>query len=195
MAKPQHKTCLSILRTLLGPGAGNEEYFAKKIGRSVSWLKKASCGQIPLTEDAAIRISYETGISVPWLFKGDTTKEPVDIDGKPFTKKSYELYNLQRGEGIDEIDASESLEEVIGLLISLITTYACARDNNLGGYFSYRLGLLSEQVAREFENQKMKDQSAYEKLRAEIPQAILELNETAFAQAPKIPKKKAQKTP
>ncbi|MEI8285489.1 MAG: hypothetical protein WCG52_10925 [bacterium] len=77
MALPQHKTCLSILRSILGPVAGGEARFAKTIGRSKSWIKKASAGIIQLSEDAAIRISHETGVSYNWLLVNDPNIPPV----------------------------------------------------------------------------------------------------------------------
>jgi len=77
MAKSQNKTCLSILRSILGPVTGGEARFAKTIGRSRSWVKKASAGIIPLSEDAAVRISHETGVSTYWLFANDPTIHPV----------------------------------------------------------------------------------------------------------------------
>ncbi len=89
MALPQHKTCLSVLRSILGPISGGEKRFADLIGRSRSWLKKASCGQIPLTEDVAFRISFETGVSEKWLTDGDPTVQPTTGEGKPFTKDTF----------------------------------------------------------------------------------------------------------
>ncbi|MFA6176374.1 MAG: hypothetical protein WC765_07335 [Phycisphaerae bacterium] len=77
MALPKHKTCLSVLRSILGPISGGEKRFADLIGRSTSWLKKASCGQIPLTDEAAFRISFETGVSEKWLKDGDPTVPPT----------------------------------------------------------------------------------------------------------------------
>jgi hypothetical protein len=193
MALPQHKTGLSVLRSILGPGAGNEARFAKKIGRSVSWLKKASSGQIPLTEDAAIRISYETGISVPWLLSGDTSKQPVGVDGKPYTSKSYEIYYSEQMRGTDPTDADESRNELLLLINSLITTYCCARDNNMGGFFTHRLGIVADELAKEFQEMKMKDQGAYEDTRRWIAETYTELNKVAFPQAetPTQPRKKS----
>lgn len=77
MAKSQNKTCLSILRSIIGPVSGGEARFAKTIGRSRSWVKKASAGIIPISEDAAVRISHETGVSHSWLFANDPTADPV----------------------------------------------------------------------------------------------------------------------
>lgn len=91
MALPQHKTTLSILRSILGP-EGNESRFAEKIGRSTSWLRKASCGQIPLMRDAAVLIAYETGVSLSWLLNNDTSKAPVDALGLPYTLETYAIH-------------------------------------------------------------------------------------------------------
>jgi hypothetical protein len=92
MALPQHKTTLSVLRSILGPFYGNEARFAEKIGRSRSWLKKASCGEIPLTGEIARVISYETGICRWWLLANNPKARPVDIHGKRYNLKIYAFY-------------------------------------------------------------------------------------------------------
>jgi hypothetical protein len=43
------------------------------ISKSPSWVRKASAGIIPISEDAAMRISYETGVSFGWLLQNDVT--------------------------------------------------------------------------------------------------------------------------
>jgi len=103
MALPQHKTTLSILRSILGP-AGSESCFANKIGRSASWLKKASCGQIPLLRDAAVIIAYETGVSVNWLMHGDTTQSPLDAIGMPYTIETYALHRSKQCGGKERLN-------------------------------------------------------------------------------------------
>jgi len=40
-----------------------------------------------LTNDAAVRIAYETGISDRWLLAADTAKPPVDKDSEPYTPR------------------------------------------------------------------------------------------------------------
>jgi len=78
-AKPQHKTTLSVLRSILG-SAGREVRFSKRIGKSISWVKKTSCGQIHINYDSAIKISNATGICPKWLFNNDTSVTPIGID-------------------------------------------------------------------------------------------------------------------
>jgi hypothetical protein len=83
-AKPQHKTTLSILRSIL-ESSGKEAKFAKRIGKSISWVKKASCGKIDINYDSAIKISNATGICHKWLFNNDTSKAPVGVDKLKYT--------------------------------------------------------------------------------------------------------------
>jgi hypothetical protein len=139
MALPKHKTCLSILRSILGPGAGNESRFAKKIARSTSWLKKASCGQIPLNRDAALSISYATGVSINWLLDADISKPAVQSDGSPFTLESYSKHIEKMRDGFDDEDASISRDEFIGCLHEAVSIYLEARKKNLGGLFTFKL--------------------------------------------------------
>jgi hypothetical protein len=150
MALPQHKTTLSILRSILGPGAGGEVRFADKIGRSTSWLRKACCGQIPLMREAALSIVYETGIGLKWLMDGDTAKPPVDADGKPYTVESYARHRSVQREGFDHEDASISEAEMVGIFDQLVGSYCMARSKNRGGFFTFKLGEFADQISKEF---------------------------------------------
>lgn len=152
MALPQHKTTLSILRSILGPGAGGEVRFANKIGRSTSWLRKACCGQIPLMREAALSIFYETGISLKWLMDGDTAKPPVDHDGKPYTVEIYALHRSVQREGFNHEDADISQTEMVGNLHQLVGSYCMARSKNRGGFFTFKLGEFVDQISKEFGN-------------------------------------------
>ena len=113
MALPKHKTCLSILRSIIGSTAGNEKTFANKIGRSTSWLKKASCGQVALTQDAAVQIGRETGVSFRWLLDNDTTKQAIDNYGNVYTIETYvrHIYSKQ-GETLNDLEFRSDLFKV-----------------------------------------------------------------------------------
>ena len=149
MALPQHKTCLSVLRTILGP-AGNESRFAQKIGRSVSWLKKASCGQIALTRDAALAITYATGASLKWLMDGDATKPCVDTDGKIFTIETYAAKRSRDSEGVDLDDYAVAQQESVGSFHSLLRSLKSAGQANKAGLFSFHLGQFADSMAERF---------------------------------------------
>ena len=130
MALPQHKTCLSVLRTILG-SEGNENQFAEKIGRSVSWLKKASCGQIPLTRNIAVRIGHETGVNVDWLFKSDITQPPINDDNDIYTFKTYLNHQELLKYGIYENNTYYVAE--------LLKVYGKSIRMNKGSLFNYYL--------------------------------------------------------
>ena len=150
MALPQHKTCLSILRSILGPGAGGEARFAEKIGRSTSWLKKASCGQIPLTRDAAITIAYETGASMKWLLDGDTKKPLLDSEGNPYTLETYAKYRLQDRDEKNWDDISLARVEMVGCLHQLLGVLGAANQKNRGGLFVFHLEIFADEMADKF---------------------------------------------
>lgn len=150
MALPQHKTCLSILRSILGPGAGGEARFAEKIGRSISWLKKASCGQIALTRDAALSIAYETGASVKWLLAGDPTKPLLDSEGKPYTLETYANYRIQDREEKNRDDIALARDEMAGCFHELLGILGAANLKNRGGLFTFHLGNFVDEMADKF---------------------------------------------
>ena len=175
MALPQHKTCLSILRSLIGSGSRNEKHFAEKLGRSASWVKKASCGQIPLTKDAAVRIAYETGVSVRWLMSGDTSAPALDMDGKPYTESFYAEYRVRRRDGFDDEDSSISKDEMVGLIHSLIVSYEGARQSNKGGFFTFQLGEIADDLAAKYSKMPIKNKSAFKKTGRDIAENLLSL--------------------
>jgi hypothetical protein len=139
MARPKHKTCISILRSQLGTVSGGEVRFAKTIGRSPSWLKKTSAGIIPVSDDAAIRISYETGIAVEWILRGDTTKPPVDRHGNPYNKTSFEKHRVSMRESYDLDDAILSERSMYQSLEQILRIYLTLQHSNKGGLFAFRL--------------------------------------------------------
>ncbi len=129
MALPQHKTTLSVLRSILGPIYGGEARFAEKIGRSRSWITKASCGQIPLTGEIARVISYETGICRWWLLDNNPKARPVDIHGKRYTVESYAFYH---GE-----DSPRQKYKLCRKRLDLLMNKA--KSNNCAGLFVFLL--------------------------------------------------------
>ena len=68
MAISQMKTPLAKLREKLGP-LGRPQAFCETFNVSESWLKKASCGAIPIPPDSGIafKLHKHTGVSISWL--------------------------------------------------------------------------------------------------------------------------------
>ena len=99
MAKPKSKTTVSVLRSIIGISA---EKFAELIGRSIHTVKSLESGRLGLSEELAIKISVETGVSANWLLAGDPQAQPL-IDSPPFgpnlgifTKETFEARRADR---------------------------------------------------------------------------------------------------
>ena len=150
MALPKHKTCISILRSILGPGAGSEARFAEKIGRSTSWLKKASCGQIPLTRDAATVIAYETGISSSWLLEGDVSIPPHTGDYQAYTQETYALYRTRDRDDHDFHDCDLAEQEFTGCVYALTQILRASIEKNRGGLFTFHLSYFVDEMNKNF---------------------------------------------
>jgi transcriptional regulator with XRE-family HTH domain len=114
MAKPKHRTTLSVLRTILGPINGHKTRFGQELGKSDSWITKVSCGKIPLTIETAKAIAYETGISLNWLMANDPKAPPLDRWGGPYTKESYAKHRTEWGVPVG--DFNKCIEEAQAIL-------------------------------------------------------------------------------
>lgn len=83
------KTPLAILRSGLGE-YGSQEKFAALVGKSISWVRHATSGRIPVTRESAYKIGVATGINPEWLISGDIAVPPtLAASGEPF---SYEAF-------------------------------------------------------------------------------------------------------
>ena len=80
------KTTAAILRQICGIP---DSEMAKIVDRSVHTIHKIECGRLNLSKEIAGRMARETGVSLQWLLAGDTTKPPIDADGKEYTEKVF----------------------------------------------------------------------------------------------------------
>jgi hypothetical protein len=83
------KTPLAILRLELGE-YGSQEKFAALIGKSISWVRHATNGRIPVTREAAYKIGVATGVNPEWLISDDLSVQPtLAASGGPFTYEAF----------------------------------------------------------------------------------------------------------
>jgi hypothetical protein len=150
MANLKKKTCLSILRSIIGPELGSEEALAKKIGRSVSWLKQASSGHLPLTPKTASAIAYETGVSLNWLLVGNTSAPPVDSDGMPYTFESYARQRDKNNRTATSGTDAKLDSEIADSLALLIRVFIYSVSFNQAGMFSLCLEKFAREMATRF---------------------------------------------
>jgi transcriptional regulator with XRE-family HTH domain len=119
MAASQLKTPLSVLRKILGKDYGGEDAIAQKIGKSTSWVRKASCGQIPIYRETARAISEYTGIDVDWIMDGNAASPAVDINGDKYFFETFKRIPKRKENNM--ADAIVMLAEAINKLTNAIT--------------------------------------------------------------------------
>jgi hypothetical protein len=137
MALPKHKTTLSVLRSILGPGAGNEARFAEKIGRTRSYVKKLSSGEKPISKEIAKVIAYETGVCPRWLFANKPKAAPVDKWGKPYTEETYARYRNDDRERVNFDDFLKAEDDFCECILDAMSIFSHAGAFNRAGYFTF----------------------------------------------------------
>jgi hypothetical protein len=160
MANAQNKTCLSILRSALGPVAGQESRFGKMIGRSPSWVKKASCGIIPVPDDVAVRISHETGVALWWIKKGDVDAPIVGRASAhssslrfarhepPFTKALFDRRRAEKRE--EDREEGNARYDLVLSLHALLESFHAASKGNDGPLVAYKVEEVARTLREEF---------------------------------------------
>jgi transcriptional regulator with XRE-family HTH domain len=94
MAKSQRRTTVAALRSMLGLSVKD---FAELIGKSVATVKSLEAGRLTLSEETAVEISSQCGISVAWLLDKDVSAPLVSYlrgtNGRnlPYGKGLFEL--------------------------------------------------------------------------------------------------------
>ena len=83
---PRHT--LAILRRVIGL---TQSELAVIVGRSPRTIQAIEGGRLTLSEDLAVRVSHETGISMHWLLGHNSGEPPtMEFGGLPFTKAVYD---------------------------------------------------------------------------------------------------------
>ena len=152
VARSQRKTTVAILRDILGPVYGQEERFAKLIGRSVSWVKKVSAGIVPLTEETARVIEQGTGVPLRWLLgPGRGTPTVYAFSGKPsrqaYTRKYFEWFRTKLKDGQPVV---QSGFPIAAFLPDLIAVGVSAARSRKAALFLWRLQSFTERLSEEF---------------------------------------------
>ena len=85
--RSMQKTTTAVVRSQAGLSL-NE--FAELIGKSPDTVASLEGARLALSERTALEISRKTGVSCAWLTKGDQKAPAIDVEGKPWTHKSFE---------------------------------------------------------------------------------------------------------
>jgi transcriptional regulator with XRE-family HTH domain len=86
---------LAILRTTIGL---TQKELAVLTGRAARTVQAIELGQLPLSEELALRIAKETGVDEGWLLEGDTSVPPqmgrallgFARERRPYRREDYE---------------------------------------------------------------------------------------------------------
>jgi transcriptional regulator with XRE-family HTH domain len=85
------KQPLAVLRKIIGY---RQKEMADLIGCSVATIQSIELGpkRMALSERLAERIEMETGVSIEWLLSGDPLEPIEDVQGRVYSRKTFELY-------------------------------------------------------------------------------------------------------
>lgn len=89
------KHTLAVLRHTIGPDMTQKE-MARLLNRSPVTIQKIELGLLPLSEDLASSVHWQTGVSIPWLLKNDVTAPIITQDGAPYTRQIFEVMQSLR---------------------------------------------------------------------------------------------------
>jgi transcriptional regulator with XRE-family HTH domain len=79
-------TVVAVVRNETGLSA---EDFGKLIGKPVGTIRKLEADLLDLSEKTAMQINVATGVSLPWLLRGDASSPPVDKNGDPWNHDAF----------------------------------------------------------------------------------------------------------
>jgi hypothetical protein len=94
MRTSSRKTTAAVLRDLLRPIKVPE--WAEMLNCSPHSIHDIESGRLKLSPAMALKMSYETGISVRWLMDGDPAAPPVSADGQDYTKRIYDEVQAEK---------------------------------------------------------------------------------------------------
>jgi hypothetical protein len=91
--KPTPKHVLSKLRKVIGASLSESRV---TLGLSPHTVQSIQSGRLRFSGHAAGTVSQHTGVSVAWLLGDDRHKQPVAMDGTPYTRETFDRYEASR---------------------------------------------------------------------------------------------------
>jgi transcriptional regulator with XRE-family HTH domain len=151
MRRSPLKHTLAILRQITGC---QQKQFAELVGKSTRTIQAIELGQLRLSEKLAERISFETGIYLPWLLEDDVTCPPFSRNMQRYTREYFERYRavVEDNGGFDN---TENAEIQIRFLLSselaeIMATAIASKKSGSMALFSYKTSRALRQLAKEF---------------------------------------------
>jgi hypothetical protein len=102
-------TVVAVVRNETGLSA---EDFGKLIGKPVvGTIRKLEANLLGLSEKTAMQINVATGVSLPWLLRGDPSIPPVDKNGNPWNHDAF----LKHRAGMVKARTTRSMHDKISV--------------------------------------------------------------------------------
>jgi len=139
---------LAVLRLLVGL---TQKEMADVLDCSAPTIQAVELGRLKLSEKLAGLASHKTGINLAWLLEDDVTKPPIDIKGKPYTKKTFEEFQAIAGFRKDPLHASELasfLRDKLNRRLSALLLRAYINDET--DLCGYKLSKAFDELEKQF---------------------------------------------
>jgi transcriptional regulator with XRE-family HTH domain len=169
---------LAVLRQVIGLG---QKELADLIKKSPATIQAIELGKLKLSEELALKISVETGVSIKWLLNGDPQAEPaIEFGPLPgpeerFTREHFEWVRAER---------TQSREGGIILLglpwydaVRLDAIKHAATESGNWKLVNYRISKFLDELESEFGGKLSKEQIRWEARRADLPVELVGLFE------------------
>ena len=157
---------LAVLRQVIGLG---QKELAEIVGKSTATIQAIELGKLNLSEELALKISVETGVSARWLLDGDPNVEPVMDDGGSgihlgiFTKNDFEERRADRLQNVDHSIRSIGLPWREAARLFAIKEAAEATANSR--MLKYRISKFLDELEKEFGTSKKAYEEEAERMR------------------------------
>jgi transcriptional regulator with XRE-family HTH domain len=141
-------TCVAVLRTKLGLTV---EQFARLIDKSVSTINSLESGRLALSQETAIRIEEETGVSMEWLLGNNPSDEPFwfnqESQQQPWVKARFELIQSNNlPSGLKPAKPAWRLPNAITVVGDWLSIYSAADQKGQGSRAAYLMGQFLEKL-------------------------------------------------
>ena len=131
--------------------------------KSTATIQAIELGKLKLSEELAIKISLETGVSAKWLLAGDVGAKPTS-DGLfrgDYTKRDFEWARAERSENREGQMTEVSLPWADQA--RLLSIKAAAEESGNGRLARYRVSRFLDELEKEFGSSKKRFEREAEK--------------------------------
>ena len=140
------RTPAAVLRAIIGI---TDYAMADLLKCSIHSVHSLESGRLKMSEDMAVRMTYETGVSSSWLLDGDPKAPPRTFYGDPYTKAFYERTQANKADD-DRPDRGNVMFEALDLCARLVAILLSAKTGGQWRMARYRARTAILEMAKNF---------------------------------------------